>query len=75
MRSPTLSVSGGLAAPDAIDRAARLSSLGAAGRLARYRAGNLDRAEVAAWAAHFPDEIPTVNGEVEWIAYKLADLD
>jgi hypothetical protein len=64
-----------LPVPATINRLARLSSLGAAGRLASYRAGNFDRADVAAWAAHFPEEIPTVNGEVEWIACKLADLD
>jgi hypothetical protein len=64
-----------LPAPGTSDRLARLSNLGTAGRLARYRAGDLDRADVAVWAAHFPEEIPTVNGEVEWIAYKLADLD
>lgn len=52
-----------LPAPGTSDRLARLSNLGAAARLARYR------------AAHFPEEIPTVNGEAEWIAYRLADLD
>ena len=75
MPSATRSVPRSLVAPDRADRVARLSRLGAVGRLARYRAGNLDRADVAAWAAHFPDEIPTVNGEVEWIACRLADLD
>lgn len=27
------------------------------------------------WASHFPDEVPLVNDEVEWIALRLADLD
>jgi hypothetical protein len=27
------------------------------------------------WAGHYPDEVPLINGEVEWIALKLADLD
>lgn len=27
------------------------------------------------WAGHFLDEVPLVNGEVEWIALRLADLD
>jgi hypothetical protein len=75
MPSATLDTSRNLATLDSTDRVARLSRLGAEGRLTRYRAGKLDRADVAAWAAHFPDEIPTVNGEVEWIGYKLADLD
>lgn len=27
------------------------------------------------WAGYFPDEVPLVNGEVEWIALRSADLD
>lgn len=27
------------------------------------------------WAGHYPDEVPLVNGEVEWITLRLADLD
>ena len=27
------------------------------------------------WAGRFPDEVPLINGEVEWIALRLADLD
>jgi len=27
------------------------------------------------WAGHYPEEVPTVNGEVAWIALGLADLD
>ena len=34
-----------------------------------------DRWQRSVWASHFPEEVPTVNGEVEWIALGLADLD
>lgn len=27
------------------------------------------------WAAHYPDEVPLVNGEIEWMALKLVDLE
>jgi hypothetical protein len=43
--------------------------------LAQYRAGNLAHADLSIWAARFPEEVPTVNGEVEWIGLTLADLD
>ena len=52
-------------------RAARLDQLGAAGRLAAYRAGDLDQPDVATWLARYPDEVPTVNGEFEWIVATL----
>lgn len=55
-------------------RVARLDRLGTAGRLAQYRAGKLSRADLSVWAARFPDEVPTVNGELEWIGLTLADL-
>lgn len=44
-------------------------------RLCAARAGTLTRAERAAWAARFPDEVPLLNGEFEWISLRLADLD
>lgn len=52
-----------------------LARLGSAGRLAAYRAGKLDRHQRSVWAARYPDEPPLVNGELEWIALSLADLD
>jgi hypothetical protein len=58
-----------------IDRAARLDLLGVSGRLAHYRAGTFDRADVTAWIRRYPEEIPTVNGEFEWIAQRLVDLE
>lgn len=32
-------------------------------------------AQRAVWAAAYPEEVPLLNGEVEWIALRLADLD
>jgi hypothetical protein len=61
--------------PNPSPRAARLDQLGRPGRLAAYRRGQLDRHDLATWAARFPEEVPTVNGEVEWIGLALADLD
>jgi hypothetical protein len=29
----------------------------------------------AIWAARYPEEVPLVNGEFEWIALASADLD
>jgi hypothetical protein len=46
---------------------ARLESMSPAERLRAYRAGVLTRAERSAWAGAFPEEVPLVNDEVEWI--------
>jgi hypothetical protein len=27
------------------------------------------------WAARYPEEVPLINGEVEWIALRLPDLE
>jgi hypothetical protein len=40
-------------------------------RAARYE---FDRWQRAVWAGRYPDEVPTVNGEVEWLALGLADV-
>lgn len=56
-------------------KAERLARLGPPGRLAAYRAGQLSRAECWDWARRFPDEVPVVNGELEWIALAMADLN
>jgi hypothetical protein len=65
-----------LAAPGSrTRRVEELDQLGAAGRLAAYRAGELGIDQLSAWATRYPDEVPTVNGEVEWIGLTLADLD
>jgi hypothetical protein len=41
-------------------------------RAARHE---FDRRQRSIWAGRYPEEVPTVNGEVEWIALGLADLD
>jgi hypothetical protein len=46
----------------------RLERMGYERRLAAYRAGRLTRRQRTVWAARFPDEVPLVNGELEWIA-------
>jgi hypothetical protein len=56
-------------------RVERLARLGPEGRLAAYRSGTLSRAECWEWARRFPDEVPIVNGELDWVARGLADLD
>ena len=44
-------------------------------RLAAYRRGEFSRRQRTIWAARFPEEVPLVNGEFEWIALAMADLD
>lgn len=46
----------------------RLYRMGVEGRLSAYRAGELSHRECTIWAARFPDEVPLVNNELEWIA-------
>jgi hypothetical protein len=54
---------------------ARLDSMGAERRLRAAREGEFTRAQRALWVARYPLEAPLVNGELEWIALGLADLD
>ena len=49
----------------------RLDDLGPAGRLASFQAGELRAADVGAWYASYPEEVPLVNGEFPWIAATL----
>jgi hypothetical protein len=44
-------------------------------RLRAYRSGAFTAHERSVWAARFPEEAPLLNGEFEWIARSLADLD
>jgi hypothetical protein len=39
-------------------------------RAARYE---FDREQRSIWVGRYPEEVPTVDGEVEWIALRLAD--
>ena len=40
-------------------------------RASRY---SFNRWELWVWAARFPDEVPLINGEYEWIALRSADV-
>ncbi|HEX4306451.1 MAG TPA: hypothetical protein VHZ54_10460 [Solirubrobacterales bacterium] len=51
-----------------------LARMSAEERLRAYRAGAFTRAERTAWAARYPEEVPLVDDEFEWIALSLADL-
>lgn len=53
----------------------RLATRGPKGRLTAYRSGRLSRRERTIWACRYPEEVPLLNGEVEWIALRMADLD
>jgi hypothetical protein len=46
---------------------ARVEAMSAEECLRAYRAGRLTRAERTAWAAAYPEEVPIVNDEFEWI--------
>jgi hypothetical protein len=45
-----------------------LATLAPDERLAIYRSGGFTHRECALWAADYPDEVPLVNDEFEWIA-------
>jgi hypothetical protein len=58
-----------LAFPDLLDRMTSVE------RLRAYRCGAFSPHERTIWASRFPEEAPLLNGELEWIARSLADLD
>ena len=37
----------------------------------RTRSGAFTRAERAVWACRYPEEVPTVNGEFEWLRARV----
>lgn len=77
-RPPAPSSNGSLRAVDLVEEDSflvRLDRMGSSQRLRAYRSGAFSRAERAKWACRYPDEVPTVNGEIEWIALGSADLD
>ena len=43
-------------------------------RISASRHGGFNRWERWVWAARYPEEVPSVNGELEWIALASADL-
>lgn len=52
-----------------------LHSMKPAERLGAYHRGELTFQQVYLWAASYPDEVPLVDGEFEFIALSMADLD
>jgi hypothetical protein len=54
---------------------ARLAEMTPQQRIDGARRGDFNRAQRGLWVASYPDEVPLVNGELEWIALGLADLD
>ncbi len=64
-----------LPSPSLEQRRAALGRMTPAQRLAAYRRGELTFQQCCSWAARWPAEVPTVNGEYEWIALAMADLD
>jgi hypothetical protein len=52
-----------------------LAQMTSAERISASRHGGFTRRERSIWAARYSDEVPLVNGEFEWIASGLADLD
>jgi hypothetical protein len=53
----------------------RLAEMTPQQRIDAARRGAFNRAQRALWVATYADEVPLVNGELEWIALGLADLD
>lgn len=53
----------------------RLARMSKEERIRAARHGGFDRWQRSLWAARYPEEVPLVNGEYEWIALGLADLD
>jgi hypothetical protein len=51
-----------------------LRRLGRAGRLAAYRRGEFDLDTCCLWASRYPDEVPLLNGEFEFIAAKMPEV-
>jgi hypothetical protein len=52
-----------------------LNRMTTAERISASRHGGFTRWERWVWVARYPEEVPLVNGEVEWIACNMADLD
>lgn len=61
--------------PERDEQLRELWSMTPTQRVHAMRAGRLSRHQLFAWVARHPKECPTVNGEWEFIAATLADLD
>jgi hypothetical protein len=75
MSSATVSSGRAVKGPGTNASGARITALGPSKRREEFEAGNFSRAELFAWAARYPEEVPLVNGELPWIGLRLADLD
>ncbi len=53
----------------------RLARMSLEERVRASRYGGFTRWERWVWAARFPEQVPLINGEYEWIAVAGADLD
>ncbi len=69
----------GQASPTPAEIAAEVVTLLAvmtyAERVRAYRSGALSRHELSVAAARFPDQMPLLNDEYEWISTSLVDLE
>lgn len=54
---------------------ARLTRMSSRQRIEASRDGSFSRHERAVWACRYPGEVPTINGEFEWLVLGSADLD
>jgi hypothetical protein len=54
---------------------ARLARMSVEERINASRTGGFTRRERSIWAARHPEQVPLIDGEFEWIARSLADLD
>jgi hypothetical protein len=63
----------GASSRDAFD--VRLARMSPRQRIEASRNGGFTRHERAVWASRHPDEVPTVNGEFEWLVLGSADLN
>jgi hypothetical protein len=56
------------------ERREGLRRLGREGRLAAYRRGEFNLETCSLWAAAYPQEVPLLNGEFEFIAAKTPEV-
>lgn len=54
---------------------ARLVRMSRRQRIEASRNGTFTRHERAVWACRYPYEVPTINGEFEWLVLSSADID
>jgi hypothetical protein len=66
---------GGKAAAKPTDVPGLLAQMTLTERIRAYRTGSISRRELTIAAAREPDRMPIRNGEFEWIALSLADLE